>query len=469
MKKRLKQITKFMAICALIALYGCEKELYEDTIYQSKLKVSYVNSTALENNKLLMKKLNNSSYFKKNFAGRIITDTINGFSIDTEKVKFVQGDNFNSYTFEIIKPDQTFLDNLVLMSKNQEEYKPYALRYTLTDEEKAKLNTADYIDFTNKCKASEINDANTLEEILAKYAYNEECNMVYEWQETISITPCDIDGCLNEPWATFSYGHTLIGHLVCSSGSSGDNGTTIGTDIVTSPHGGGSGGQKKTPCQQLKDLNTKPIANTSPPKTVLNNLNDLATQIATNPRERMFVMTPTTESENEYVETYVEGSLNGDGVFFSAGLNVLSIIMHCHYNISQYSIFSLQDLQQISHYLDSGNIINPETFTSIVVTAQGTKYAIKIIPQNNQLGNNNYLANFFAGWDFENIKKTREDIFEKKVTEAQTPAQNELGFLNFLKEQKFSFELYKADATFTQWTKLSLATNGEVIQTPCAN
>jgi hypothetical protein len=270
--------------------------------------------------------------------------------------------------------------------------------------------------------------------------------------------------------ATFGSSSYVVQSVPCQGGGGGGGFSNSDLDgFSTGPHGGGGGNSepKKTPCQQLKEMNTKPIANTSPPKTVLSNLNDLTTQIATNPRERMFVMTPTTESENEYVETYVEGSLNGDGVFFSAGLNVLSIIMHCHYNTSQYSIFSLQDLQEISFYLDSGNIINPETFTSIVVTAQGTKYALKITPPNTTFDSNNYLSTFFVGWEFDNIKNSKEDIYKENVKEGNTPAQNELGFLKFLKTQKIGFELYKADATFSQWTKLSLATNGQVIPTPC--
>lgn len=35
MKQRLKQITKFIALCALITLASCEKDLYEEGIKQN--------------------------------------------------------------------------------------------------------------------------------------------------------------------------------------------------------------------------------------------------------------------------------------------------------------------------------------------------------------------------------------------------------------------------------------------------
>ena len=37
MRKTLKQITKFMAVCVLFMLGSCEKDLYEDKIYQDEI------------------------------------------------------------------------------------------------------------------------------------------------------------------------------------------------------------------------------------------------------------------------------------------------------------------------------------------------------------------------------------------------------------------------------------------------
>lgn len=40
MKHRLKQITKFIAICALVALVSCEKDLYEEGMKNENSRVS---------------------------------------------------------------------------------------------------------------------------------------------------------------------------------------------------------------------------------------------------------------------------------------------------------------------------------------------------------------------------------------------------------------------------------------------
>ena len=109
---------------------------------------------------------------------------------------------------------------------------------------------------------------------------------------------------------------------------------------------------------------------------------------------------------------------------------------------------------------------NGETFTSYLVTAHGTKYAIKFTPQDpNSL--NTYNQNFFVGWEFNNVKDVKEKAYEQNVNSKNTIAQNELGFLKFLRDQNLGVEIYKADATFTQWSKLTIGTDGLVKPIPC--
>lgn len=498
MRKTLKLITKFMAICVLLVLSSCEKDLYEDQIHKDNIanKIKMVQKPFGE---LLLNERFNTAYQKVTKAktkaktvaqGKSALEELYGFTIvDAVPSKIIteEGKEGTTYIMLIERPlkEDLKFENLI-MTVTDEKTEAYIMKYTLAEKAvKEEFHDAIAMNITNTEMTNLKLNANTNDGPCLSY-YIMMCNDIGAndgtWHHDHEATQFCIEHS-NDLYLS------LI--TVCEQGGeidgigNGDTGNT-GAGSSGSPTGSNSGGAsspipsspipgpqniniKKTPCQQLNTLTGLPIANTSPPKTVLTNLNSLANEMTTNPRERMFSLTPTTSAENEFVENYLEGPLNGNEVAFSAGYNVLSVIMHCHYLTSQYSIFSLQDLQEISNYIDTGNIVNPETFTSIVVTAQGTKYAIKIIPQSSELGNDNYLANFFAGWDFDNIKKEREKIYESDVTEAQTPAQNELGFLKFIKTQKFGFELYKADATFSQWTKLSLATNGQVIQTPCSN
>lgn len=237
MKKINHFFFKTFSVVLFFMLMSCENSVYEEVLYKSKAKVSYVKSSFLESKPMLMKKIRNSKAFKKNSVGRIITDTVNGYSIDTDKVKYIQGENYDSFTFEIIKPDKTFLDNLVLISKPDGNYKAYALRYTLTEQEKLKIDTPEEIDFTNKCKASEIAESETLEEILSRFSYNEDCTMIYTWQEVVTVTPCPIDGCWGPEWTGTSVSHVLVGTLNCVASSNAGSGG--GDPIGTSPHAGG--------------------------------------------------------------------------------------------------------------------------------------------------------------------------------------------------------------------------------------
>jgi len=237
MKKTFSFFLKIFSVGFFLMLISCENNVYEEALYKSKVKVSYVKSSFLESKPMLMEKIKNSKAFKKNSVGRIITDTVNGYSIDTDRVKYIKGGNYDSFTFEIIKPDKTFLDNLVLISKPDGKYKSYALRYTLTEEEKAKIDTPEEIDFTNKCKVSEIAESESLEDILNKFGYNQDCTMVYSWQEVITVTPCPIDGCWGPEWTGTSVSHVLVGTLNCVSTS--NSGSGGGDQIGTSPHAGG--------------------------------------------------------------------------------------------------------------------------------------------------------------------------------------------------------------------------------------
>uniref|UniRef100_UPI00374FE7E0 hypothetical protein n=1 Tax=Flavobacterium sp. TaxID=239 RepID=UPI00374FE7E0 len=127
--------------------------------------------------------------------------------------------------------------------------------------------------------------------------------------------------------------------------------------------------------------------------------------------------------------------------------------------------FSLADLQNIFALIAADNIASPETFTSILVTIHGSRYALKIKPQQDNL--NNAAQNFFTGWDFDNIRELREKSYDKSVKSTFTKEKQEIGLLQFLKEQNLGLELYKADNNFN-WSKLTLSTTGQDVKiTPC--
>jgi hypothetical protein len=133
-------------------------------------------------------------------------------------------------------------------------------------------------------------------------------------------------------------------------------------------------------------------------------------------------------------------------------------------------VFSLSDLYQIYISINAGNIFSPSTFTSIVVTAHGTTYAIKISDTQAFLNLGN---TFFTGWDLplppetNPFVKAREDDYEIYVKKTQTNNQNEHGIASFFNNSNLGLDLYKADSSFSNWSKITPNTNGTTTATPC--
>ena len=106
MKQRLKQITKFMAVCALLVLSGCEKDLYDDGIQNENRKliirdISLKDLTDSKINSKIIERVNDVKNSKNNPNGRIVYDSINDFYFDEEHGKYIEKGNYHSYTFPV--------------------------------------------------------------------------------------------------------------------------------------------------------------------------------------------------------------------------------------------------------------------------------------------------------------------------------------------------------------------------------
>lgn len=406
-------------------------------------------------------------------TSKLVTDTIFNFSIDTDFCYSIYNPTtkVTSYTFATISENPK-LQNLVVACDSLQVFKTYLMDYDINKNDFTTINPSQIPNIEVNCKLINF-DATSL---FNKCQASMELICVEDWgyvyQDPGPPRTGDADGGDvvyvggGYVWVLQSSSCSFVYNEGCSGG--GDLGTGFNTSPTNGTSGGGSGGgSTKTPCQQLKDNNSKPITNINPSKTVLDNLNDLTAQMSTNPRERMYVLFPTTTTENQYEETYTEGPLNGGDAELNVSGIYISALMHCHYNTSLLSIFSLADIYLMYNLQSSGFLLNNgETFTSYLVTAHGTKYAIRFAPQDpNSL--TNYNEFFFAGWEFDNFKDAKEKLYKNYVKTTNTPELNELGFLKFLKDQNLGIEIYKADATFAQWSKLTIGSNGQVKPVPC--
>ncbi len=242
----------------------------------------------------------------------------------------------------------------------------------------------------------------------------------------------------------------------------------------------------KKACEELNKMINKPIGNATPPKTVLTNLNDLKSNVTTN-KERMYIMSPTLDSfgninHNLYNENYAESAENQDYVGSDFGGIIIDIMVHTHWNTAKHlSIFSLDDIYDIYKKIASGQISleNQNYFTTMVITAHGTQYALKFSNIHDFVAWGN---NYFLGWDVamsnpnqaSPFKEAKEDKFydDTGIKLGNTPeikATNELGWASFIETNDLGLELYRVNDTFTQFTKLSTTLMGGLKETPCTN
>ncbi len=456
MKQKRKHILKKLLIFGIaVLLASCSEDLYETESNKSNYKVSYVNSVAIQNNKGLIKTLKDKRIIKSNTLNRIIFDTINNFSIDTDFVKFMQGPNFNSYTFQIIEQEDNYLDNLVLVSQAGAPYSAFIMRYNLTEQEKIALNTGQTIDFTNKVKVLKLSNSNITNDALGKLIYQEECNWVTSWQEVVTITPCPIDGCWEEEWTGTSISHVLVGSWVCTGTGSGGGGE-LG-DVGTSPHGpgGGSDLNPPDPCKKLKNLFDPSKGNIKP--TILN---DLRPNIAVNPSgEKGYSLTKNSTGTIVGIPI-LPSSINvtqvpSGGYYFCA--------IHTH-PLDTAPMFSFSDVLILNN-LNNGCASFNDGMASFLLVCQDDNgvfqtYAIVFNPDSLNETIDQFMTNpENIGCTVKEISNMMNGKFKKEYDiEYNSPNPNyERVFLRNMFYSNVS--LYKANSTLSNWSKLSLSNN----------
>lgn len=501
MKHKLKKIIPSAFILIAFIIFSCSEdyEIHEHNHSKFRIKPISINDV-ISNQKAFEKLTNPKSRFKTNSTSdRIINDTVNNFSIETENGIFIEDGDYHSYTFKITRPNGSnfLLENVVVSKKNETEYETILYQYNITQQELGMIDNGEFVDLNGKINKILLENSIIVSEVTGKYYYNGSCyedNPVYvagqtcqgtgannhTFEEVQSGQYCSQFGTINGPLPGYwTWQSTLV---PCDD--SGGGGTSSGSGQYG---GGGSGGGSTTttpvnncrtcppefnpaptPCQQLKNMNNRtvvlPSGNT---QSVLQNLNDLTNNITT-PKERGYFLEPDA-TQTLLIEHYYEGQPNSDEVEMDLDTLAVDIIMHTHYKMSQLPVFSLADLYQIYYSMTVGNIYSPTTFTSILVTAHGTKYALKITDPSAFL---NWGNTFFYGWDLPLPAGTNnplidksENQYSKYVNNNFSNTLNENGLAKFI--QNLGIELYSANSNFSQWSKVTPNTNGTPTKTIC--
>lgn len=136
--------------------------------------------------------------------------------------------------------------------------------------------------------------------------------------------------------------------------------------------------------------------------------------------------------------------------------------MHSHYPGCPEPIFSPGEIQLAFDLYKTNKVVYPFVFA--VATAQGN-YVMVI---NDPTAFDDFGSKYFL----EDSPKDPEDLTKVfktyKLSLSNSVAQNEKLFLDFLKGQNGTgIELLKANSGFTQYEKLTLSENGQLIVTPC--
>lgn len=104
MKQNLKQIIKFMALCVILALSSCEKDLYDETLSSQKrllMKEVSLKDFSVKTNSKLMKVVDELNQRKLKTSGKIVYDSIKNFWYDDEKGIYIENGFIHSYTFNV--------------------------------------------------------------------------------------------------------------------------------------------------------------------------------------------------------------------------------------------------------------------------------------------------------------------------------------------------------------------------------
>lgn len=509
-KKQFKIITVLLLLA--LAFFGCSEERDYLENQPSKIAVRKISFDEFSKNAHAMRTftaIKDKQESRKN--GRIIYDPVNDFYIDTDNVIVAEKDGHFYYTF-LIRRDSISLktENLVLKEDENGAFTPLIFEYLFSESDKTNIkngNPVANLDDKTTIKKPEEIELEGVDEAIGKYT---QCVKVYiavctEGNHENGANPdgsdCPANGIdffyycyeggggfsdFGDPYVAPNEGSPDMGSGGGGSGggpgavSPPPNNCSHCNEVITMPSiEPAEDSPRKKKCQELNEMGGKPIANTNPPKTVMDNLNDLKNNLNIN-KERMYVLSPTSETEEVYVEQYFESSENGDNIGFNPGNVEISIIMHTHYDTeTQLSTFSLDDIYQIYKSMVLGNItLESDSFTSVVVTAHGTNYALKI---SNRSAFINWGNTFFTNWGLimpaanqkNPLKKNSEDIYyeDNNIKLGDTPQQisdNEKGLVKFLASQRVGLELYKAEPTFNSWKKLSIPLFGNTVsETPC--
>ena len=428
-------------------------------------------------------KKNVVSSFRSN---RIIRDTIRNFSIDTQEGLYITYANLHSYTFPVYRDfDNGKLENLVLSSQSDGSYKVKLLIYNLTAQEKIDMAIGRLKGIQNPIVTIPIQnfdtnftEARSCEEVSENifiscssgehsYGSNNAFDCRY-WNQSGGTPPrivtrtrikcitSDSDGNVGGSNADGGFGDNL-------SGGSNNNDYppeyptvntppeeyNLGISIPVQPNQ-----PEKTPCDDIK-FTTNSIPNLKA------NIASFKTPAVLNlnfEKGFNFVDSPT----NRPLLVQNDGNPNSTSITVAVPENgTMSGLLHSHFDRpDMLPTFTFEDLMTFNSIFQwrKFNAKPLDNLTVMVVSRAGV-FALKI--ENEAM----FDTNGYNLWTDQN--ENLRDKFYKDLEGAVNLTDNDVIISTIKSLSKYGVALYQAHSDVSNWSKLTVDANNNIIPTPC--
>ena len=179
-KNRLRNLFEkgILILGALVFLVNCQKEediLNPDSQTKAKggFKISIVDGHQVAQNKHLTTKLERIKNARNQgdiTSQKDVHDIEHGFTINTERVKYIEKDDgYHSYTFPILRDvDNGLLENLVFSSQDDGTYDTFVVTYDLTIDQQGDLLEGLDVDLQGKVTKTQVNDLGLPTDLMGK-------------------------------------------------------------------------------------------------------------------------------------------------------------------------------------------------------------------------------------------------------------------------------------------------------------
>ena len=255
----MNKLNKIIKLCCLLLIYmsySCSEdyEVHHHNDYENKIKVTPITIQDVQKNSKAFEKLTipKSRLNANSSINRIINDTINNFSVETNYGVYIETENYHSYTFKVLRPNGSnyLLENIVVSKISASEYETILYQYDITVDELHMIEHREFVDLEGKINKIFLENSLITTEVTGKYYYNGHCyedNPVYvpgqtcqgkgsqnhTYEEVLAGQTCSQFGTSVGPQEGYYTWQTT--EVACDDNGGGGSGGT-------SSHNGGSGG-----------------------------------------------------------------------------------------------------------------------------------------------------------------------------------------------------------------------------------